>query len=92
MRKFHARPLFWDAASYLLYRCWSAKTQSRITWSQVRRQLASVDQHDRRLVKSLNRVTEEIRKDYPEFPAHIEAGTHDLIVAPFRPPEEHFRT
>ena len=70
---------------------WSAKTQSRITWSQVRRQLASVDQHDRRLVKSLNRVTEEIRKDYPDFPAHIEAGTHDLIVAPFRPPEEHFR-
>ncbi len=91
MRRFHARPLFWDAASYLLYRCWSAKTQSRITWSQVRRQLASVDQHDRRLVKSLNRVTEEIRKDYPDFPAHIEAGTHDLIVAPFRPPEEHFR-
>jgi hypothetical protein len=28
MRRFHARPLFWDAASYLLYRCWSAKTPS----------------------------------------------------------------
>jgi hypothetical protein len=91
MRRFHARPLFWDAASYLLYRCWSARTKSRITWNQVRRQLASVDQHDRRLVQSLNRVAEEIRLDYPNFPAVVEAGTHDLIVAPFRPPEEHFR-
>ena len=91
MRRFHARPLFWDAASYLLYRCWSARTKSRITWNQVRRQLASVDQHDRRLVQSLNRVAEEIRLDYPNFPAVVEAGTHDLIVAPFRPPEGHFR-
>jgi hypothetical protein len=91
MRRFHSRPLFWDAASYLLYRCWSARTRSRITWAQVRRQLASVDQHDRRLAQSLNRVAREIRVDYPDFPAHVEAGTHDLIVAPFRPPEEHFR-
>ncbi len=91
MRRFHARPLYWDAASYLLYRCWSARTKRRITWSLVRKQLASVDQHDRRLVQSLNRVAQEIRVDYPDFPARVEAGTHDLIVAPFRPPEEHFR-
>jgi hypothetical protein len=91
MRRFHARPLYWDAASYLLYRCWSARTRSRIAWSLVRKQLASVDQHDRRLVQSLNRVAQEIRVDYPDFPARVEAGTHDLIVAPFRPPEEHFR-
>jgi hypothetical protein len=91
MRRFHSRPLFWDAASYLLYRCWSARTRSRIAWTQVRRQLASVDQHDRRLAQSLNRVAREIRVDYPDFPAHVEPGTHDLIVAPFRPPEEHFR-
>ena len=31
-----------------------------------------------------------INVDYPDFPAHVEAGTHDLIVAQFRPPE-HFR-
>jgi hypothetical protein len=91
MRRFHNRPLFWDAASYLLYRCWSARTLSRISWKQVRRQLASVDQHDRRLVQSLNRVALEIRADYPKFPAFVEAGSHDLIVAPFRPPQEHFR-
>jgi hypothetical protein len=36
-----------------------------------RRQLASVDQHDRRLASSLNRVAEEIRRDYPEFPALV---------------------
>jgi hypothetical protein len=91
MRRFHARPLFWDAASYLLYRCWSARTKSRITWKLIRRQLASVDQHDRRLVQSLNRVAEEIRSHYPEFPAFVESGSHDLVVAPFRPPEDHFR-
>jgi hypothetical protein len=91
MRRFHARPLFWDAASYLLYRCWSARTKSRIGWPLVRRQLASVDQHDRRLVQSLNRVAQEIRVHYPAFPAFVEAGTHDLVVAPFRPPQEHFR-
>jgi hypothetical protein len=91
MRRFHSRPLFWDAAAYLLYRCWSARTRSRITWQQVRRQLASIDQHDRRLASSLNRVAEEIRRDYPEFPAFVEAGSHDLVVAPFRPPEEHYR-
>jgi hypothetical protein len=91
MRRFHARPLFWDAASYLLYRCWSARTKSRIGWPLVRKQLASVDQHDRRLVQSLNRVAKEIRVHYPAFPAFVEAGTHDLVVAPFRPPQEHFR-
>jgi hypothetical protein len=91
MRRFHNRPLFWDAASYLLYRCWSARVKSRIPWSRVRRQLASVDQHDRRLVQSLNRVAKEIRDHYPDFPAVVEPFTHDLIVAPFRPPQEHFR-
>jgi len=92
MRRFHNRPLFWDAASYLLYRCWSARVLSRITWKQVRRQLASVDQHDRRLALALNRVAGEIRRDYPEFPARVEKGTHDLIVGPFRPPKENHRS
>jgi hypothetical protein len=91
MRRFHNRPLFWDGASYLLYRCWSAMTPSRITWRRIRRQLASIDQHDRRLASTLNRVAEEIRSDYPDFPAQVEKGTHDLLVGPWRPPRKHFR-
>ncbi|HZF09195.1 MAG TPA: hypothetical protein VFE33_10425 [Thermoanaerobaculia bacterium] len=91
MRRFHNRPLAWDAASYLLYRCWSARTPCVIPWKIVRRQLASVDQLDRRLALSLNRVADEIRADYPDFPVRIEPGSHDLLVAPFRPPREHFR-
>jgi hypothetical protein len=91
MRRFHNRPLFWDAASYLLYRCWSARTPCVIPWKIVRRQLASVDQLDRRLALSLNRVADEIRADYPDFPVRVEPGSHDLVVAPFRPPREHFR-
>ena len=89
--RFHNRPLFWDAASYLLYRCWSARTPPGSPGRLVRRQLASVDQLDRRLAPLLNRVADEIRDDYPDFPAQVETGTHDLVVAPFRPPEEHFR-
>ncbi|HZF07419.1 MAG TPA: hypothetical protein VFE33_01380 [Thermoanaerobaculia bacterium] len=91
MRRFHNRPLYWDAASYLLYRCWSARTPCVIPWKIVRRQLASVDQLDRRLALSLNRVADEIRADYPDFPVRVEPGSHDLLVAPFRPPREHFR-
>jgi hypothetical protein len=91
MRRFHNRPLFWDGASYLLYRCWSAVTPSRITWRRLRRQLASIDQHDRRLASTLNQVAEEIRNDYPDFPAQVERGTHDLLVGPWRPPREHFQ-
>jgi hypothetical protein len=91
MRRFHNRPLAWDAASYLLYRCWSARTPCVIPWKIVRRQLASVDQLDRRLALSLNRVADEIRTDYPDFPVRVELGSHDLVVAPFRPPKEHFR-
>jgi hypothetical protein len=86
MRRFHNRPLFWDGASYLLYRCWSAMTPSRITWRRIRRQLASIDQHDRRLASTLNRVAEEIRSEYPDFPAQVEQGSHDLLVGPWRPP------
>ncbi len=91
MRRFHNRPLFWDGASYLLYRCWSAVTPSRISWRRIRRQLASIDQHDRRLASTLNCVAEEIRSDYPDFPAQVEKGTHDLLVGPWRPPREHLR-
>jgi hypothetical protein len=91
MRRFHNRPLFWDAASYLLYRCWSARTPCVIPWKIVRKQLASVDQLDRRLALSLNRVADEIRADYPDFPVCFEPGSHDLVVAPFRPSREHFR-
>jgi len=91
MRRFHSRPLFWDGASYLLHRCWSALTASRISWRRIRRQLASLDQHDRRLASTLNRVAGEIRQVYPDFPARVEAGTHDLLVGPWRPPREHFR-
>jgi hypothetical protein len=90
MRRFHNRPLFWDGAPYLLYRCWSAMTPSRITWRRIRRQLASIDQHDRRLAFTLNCVAKEIRSDYPDFPAQVEKGTHDLLVGPWRPPREHF--
>jgi hypothetical protein len=68
----HNRPLFWDGASYLLYRCWSAMTPSRITWRSIRRQLASIDQHDRRLAAALNHVADEIQSDYPDFPAQVE--------------------
>ncbi|HEV7519009.1 MAG TPA: hypothetical protein VGR07_22185, partial [Thermoanaerobaculia bacterium] len=84
MRRFHNCPLFCDGASYLLYRCWSAMTPSRITWRRIRRQLASIDQHDRRLASTLNCVAEEIRADYPDFPAQVEVGTHDLLVGPWR--------
>jgi len=38
-----------------------------IPWKIVRRQLASVDQFDRRLALSLNRVAGEIRADSPDF-------------------------
>jgi hypothetical protein len=62
-----------------------------IPWKIVRRQLASVDQLDRRLALSLNRVADEIRADYPDFPVRVEPGSHHLLVAPFRPPREHFR-
>jgi len=91
MRRFHNRPLFWDVAAYLLYRCFSSRTYSRVSWKLVRRQLASQDQHDRRLARTINLVSDEIREQYPDFPARVEAGSHDLIVSPFRPPAEHFR-
>jgi hypothetical protein len=91
MRRFHNRPLFWDAASFLLYRCWVARTPAVIPWKTVRRQLASVDQLDPRLALTLNCVADEIRVDYPAFPARPETGSHDLVVEPFRPPREDSR-
>jgi hypothetical protein len=86
MRRFHSRPLFWDVASFLLYRCYAARLPGRVSWRLVRRQLASVDGHDRRLAQTLNKVAEEIRVDYKDFPASVEHHTHDLLVAPWRPP------
>jgi hypothetical protein len=56
-----------------------------IPWKIVRRQLASVDQLDRRLALCLNRVADEIRADSLDFPIRVESGSHRLVVV-FRPP------
>jgi hypothetical protein len=88
MRRFHSRPLFWDVASFLLYRCYAARLPGRVAWRLVRRQLASVDGHDRRLAHTLNKVADEIRLEYRDFPAKVEHHTHDLLVAPWRTPIE----
>jgi hypothetical protein len=77
-------------------RAWRSSLPFAVRGSAGRRtnaagKLASVDQLDRRLALSLNRVADEIRVDYPDFPVRVEPGSHDLVVAPFRPPREHFR-
>ncbi len=81
---FTNRPKAWDFASFVLYRSFAAKQPTRIPWSELVAQLASVDRSPRRLRATLGRVLEEIRRHRPEFPARLRPGGTGLWIEPWR--------
>jgi Plasmid encoded RepA protein len=85
MRLFHNRPQSWDFASFVIYRCFAARTTSTIAWSELNEQMASTDTYPRRLKAHLNQVLQEVRVLYPGFPAQFLPGRQGLSVAPWRP-------
>jgi len=87
MRLFHARPKAWDFCQFLLFRCFSAKTESTIPWQVFQEQLGSEDTHTRRLRQTLRECLKEIKTVYPDIPAVLLHGSQGLRVAPWRPPQ-----
>ena len=85
MRLFHNRPQSWDFASFVIYRCFAARSASVVPWSELSEQMASTDSYPRRLKANLNQVLREVRVVYPGFPAHFLPGGEGLSVAPWRP-------
>ena len=81
---FTNRPKAWDFASFVLYRSFAAKQATRIPWSELVAQLASVDRSPRRLRATLGRVLEEIRRWKQGFPARLGPGVEGLWVEPWR--------
>ena len=81
---FTNRPKAWDFASFVLYRSFAAKQATRILWSELVAQLASVDRSPRRLRATLGLVLEEIRRRRPGFPARLQPGADGLWIEPWR--------
>lgn len=85
MRLFLNEPKAWDFTSFVLYRCYIARSRSVVPFDDLRAQLGSTDQYPRRLKMSLGKVLRKIRVAFPDCPAHFLPGQLGLSVEPWRP-------
>jgi hypothetical protein len=88
LRHFHDRPLAWDLAQFLLWRCFAAANRSHIAWSDLLAQLGTQDHHHRRLRWKLNQALRELQTFHPDLPARFLPRTGTLEIEPWTPAAE----
>ncbi len=86
LRRFHDKPLAWDLASLTIWRCYAANRASVIPWGSLAEHLGSRDRDRKQLKRRLGAILDQIRLEYPGFPARFLAGYRGLAIEPWRLP------
>ncbi len=86
LRQFHRRPLAWDLASLVLWRCYAASRPSVIPWPSLVEHLGSHDRDRKQFKKRLSQILGRIKLAYPDLPVHFLPAYRGLAVASWRPP------
>ncbi len=85
LRRFRARPLAWDLASFTFWRCHAARRPSVVPWRALVEHLGSRDRDPKQLRRSLAGILDQVRAAYPGFPVRLLPRYQGLAVAPWRP-------
>ncbi|MCP3957423.1 MAG: hypothetical protein GY719_06190 [bacterium] len=86
LRRFHDKPMAWDFASLVIWRCYAASRPSVIPWGSLVEHLGSCDRDRKQLKRSLGRILASVRVAYPGFPVRFLAGYEGLVIEPWRLP------
>ena len=86
LRRFHDKPMAWDLASLVIWRCYAANRASVIPWPALVEHLGSRDRDRKQLKRAFNGILADIRRTYPGLPARLLAGYRGLAVEPWRLP------
>ena len=84
LRRFHDRPLAWDLASLVLWRCHAASRASVIPWNSLVEHLGSRDRDRKQLKRTLNRILDDVLRVYPGLPARFLPAYQGLAIEPWR--------
>ncbi len=75
-----------SGTSLTIWRCYAASRASVIPWYSLIEHLGSHDRDRKQLKRSLGRILDKIRLDYPGFPARLLPAYRGLAIEPWRLP------